>query len=257
MQDFLKKPKRKIRFYAEDFHIYLARKKIIRAHQDFTRFIILSRSRTGSNMLCSYLRQHPNIYIRNEILAKRKGKPVSVFLNRFFAVQPLHIKASGFKIFYYHPQDDNSGHVWDSLAKMKNLKIIHLTRSNLFHIYVSWKQAMYTDAWISGKNRSQLKNIKINPVECEAFFQKTTTRQKRAIKKFPVHKILEMTYEELVKYPSKSLERIQQFLNVPLYTNQLTTNTKKQQKKPLQDIVTNYKDIKNYFEGTPWHSFFE
>lgn len=34
---------------------------------DFKRFIVLSRSRTGSNMLISYLKSHPIVYAECEI----------------------------------------------------------------------------------------------------------------------------------------------------------------------------------------------
>ncbi len=72
-------------------------------HSDFQRFIVLSRSRTGSNMLLSFLNSHPNIHAEGEVFNRLNGQNYQEILSRVFADQPPRILAKGFKIFYYHP----------------------------------------------------------------------------------------------------------------------------------------------------------
>src|SRR3546814_732374 len=43
-------------------------------HTGFTKFIVLSRSRTGSNMLVSLLDSHPRVVAEGEIVARLDGR---------------------------------------------------------------------------------------------------------------------------------------------------------------------------------------
>src|SRR3546814_8552873 len=43
-------------------------------HTGFTKFIVLSRSRTGSNMLVSLLDSHPRVAAEGEIVARLDGR---------------------------------------------------------------------------------------------------------------------------------------------------------------------------------------
>src|SRR5690606_26460474 len=111
------------------------------------KFIVLSRSRTGSNLLISFLNSHPNIRARGEMFARLNGKNCKDVLARGFARQPFYVKATGFKIFYYHPMDDDSGHVWDVLAELDDLRIIHLKRRNILRTLISRKIADTQGVW--------------------------------------------------------------------------------------------------------------
>src|SRR5215470_17880833 len=72
-------------------------------HDHFTKFIVLSRSRTGSNLLQSLLSSHPEIVTENEILQRLDGRNPRDIVARAYARQPYFVKAKGFKVFYYHP----------------------------------------------------------------------------------------------------------------------------------------------------------
>ncbi|WP_280564143.1 hypothetical protein [Chromohalobacter sp. 48-RD10] len=72
----------------------------------YRKFIVLTRSRTGSNLLVSLLNSHPNISADGEIFSKLNGRDYKRIISNAFSRQPRYIKAKGFKIFYYHPQDD-------------------------------------------------------------------------------------------------------------------------------------------------------
>ena len=66
-------------------------------------FFVLTRSRTGSNMLISFLNSHPNIKAHYEIFRTLEGKNYNDIFNETFSKYDEGTKAIGFKIFYYHP----------------------------------------------------------------------------------------------------------------------------------------------------------
>ena len=117
-------------------------------HYDYKKFIVLTRNRTGSNMLISMLNSHPSIYARYEIIRTLNGNTVPNIMNKFYSRYPRFVKAVGFKIFYYHPGDDESGTVWNELRRMENLYIIHLKRRNILRTVLSKEIAHVTEAWI-------------------------------------------------------------------------------------------------------------
>ena len=127
-----------------------------KANNDYQKFIILARSRVGSNLLISYLNSHPNIHALGEMFGNnhneaninfRKENPLK-FLNEFcFRSYAKGIKAVGFKIFYYHPVNGESRAIWDDLKNMKDLKIIHLKRENILRTHLSRAIAGQTDKW--------------------------------------------------------------------------------------------------------------
>ena len=43
-------------------------------HEDYVPFIVLTRSRTGSNLLVSFLNGHPDIFCEGEIFARMAGR---------------------------------------------------------------------------------------------------------------------------------------------------------------------------------------
>ena len=116
-------------------------------HGRYQRFVVLSRSRTGSNMLIQSLNSHRNIAADYEIFGKLNGESEKEILDRSFGKQPFYIKAKGFKIFYYHPIDAEGSPIWDMLLSVKDLRVIHLQRRNILHVLVSSKVAHTTGVY--------------------------------------------------------------------------------------------------------------
>ena len=148
-------------------------------HTNYRRFIVLSRSRTGSSLLISYLHSHPNVTAQGEIFARLDGRKAGVMLSNVFCKQPLYIKASGFKIFYYHPVDDDTREIWPLLVKAKDLHVIHLKRRNILRTLISRKIAELQDSWnvtdSEMPDRGHPKQITIEKDEVEDLV--TQTRQ--------------------------------------------------------------------------------
>ena len=86
----------KLKKITQNLLILLSRKKIIKSSKKFSNFIILTRSRSGSNLIVSFLDSHPNIYIRGEVFHNLNNRDYKNVLGWFFNIMPAKFKASGF-----------------------------------------------------------------------------------------------------------------------------------------------------------------
>jgi len=228
-------------------------------YSGFRRFIVLSRSRTGSNLLISFLNSHPNISAEGEIFSELNGRNYKDVLATAFAAQSYQTRAKGFKIFYYHPQDDESGDLWVDLVNMENLYVIHLKRRNILRVLVSRKIAESQDLWevtdSTVRDSHSEKCIRMTVEELASGFQQTNAWEKAGDDMFGERPLMTVYYEELVDRPETSYRKIADFLGVRFMPPQ--TSLKKQNPEKLCDLLTNYEELKNAFTGTEWQSFFE
>jgi len=228
-------------------------------HTDFRRFIVLTRSRTGSNLLVSFLNSHPNIYAESEIFSWLHGRDHREVLAETFANQPFFIKAKGFKIFYYHPQDDDSGALWQDLLAMPDLHVIHLKRRNILRTLVSRKIAIMADLW-TARSSSEVRAPKKAPVtfsmeELREGFEQTRAWEAQGDARFRDHPLLQLTYEDLTTEPNQAFEDVAAFLGV-VYKPPRTA-LRKQNPESLRKLIGNFDELKAGFQGTEWASFFE
>ena len=236
-------------------------------HKNYTRFIVLSRSRTGSNLLINSLKMHPQIQVYGEIF--RGGVDNSVkdsvigsadnYLdNRIFKYYDKSIRAVGFKIFYQHPVWDQSGNVWTYLQKLDDLKVIHLKRTNILRTLVSRKIASRTDVWkeenASGKSDTSNRKVSLSKEECEEFFEKTRSWEIEGDTRFSNNALLQISYEDLSNDYQNQMQRVQIFLDVtPI---ELQPQTQRQNPESLSELIINYDELKKKFAGSPWQDLF-
>jgi LPS sulfotransferase NodH len=225
---------------------------------NFKKFIVLARSRTGSNLLVSFLNSHKNIYSEGEIFNKIKGKNFEQVLLNIFKKQPVWIKAKGFKIFYYHPNDKNCPSLWKSLYLDKNLHVIHLKRRNILKTIISRKIADIENIWKKSsfnlkKNKERIK-FNFNFKELKREFEKTRKWEKNGDKMFKNHPFLTVYYEDLAQNKEKTFRKITDFLGIKYAKPK--TFLKKQNNRKLKEIILNYDELKKDFSKTKWASFF-
>lgn len=68
-------------------------------HYDYKRFIVLTRSRTGSSMLLSFLNSHPNIESHGEIVNRLHGKDYKEILRKTFQKSPIILRPWDLRYF--------------------------------------------------------------------------------------------------------------------------------------------------------------
>lgn len=228
-------------------------------HSKFKRFVVLSRSRTGSNMLISLLNSHPNINVEGEIFGRLNGQNYNKVLSVAFGKQSRHIKAKGFKIFYYHPIDDPESNIWNDLVNMDELHVIHLKRRNILRTLISRKLAATSDVWqttnSSAKSVVDSKQVFFTVEELVEGFEETRQWEKNGEEMFKGHNVLSIYYEDLVDDAESSFNELSNFLDVDYI--KLETNLKKQNPEKIFDLISNYEELREYFSGTEWQIFFE
>lgn len=253
--------KKSVREPKKAFGVFLYRALSLVGHRRYRKFIVLTRDRTGSNMLVSFLNSHPNIKSEYEVFAKLFGASEDSILQNSFGKQPFYIKAKGFKIFYYHPQDESGSSIWEILEKNENLYVIHLKRHNILHAAVSSRIAYQTKVYgvlsVEEKAEYQKKadTIEFSPDELFREFRKTRDWEKNGDQRFKDHPMLEVSYENITSDPNGEFKKITEFLGVDYRAPK--TDFKKQRTKSLREIVVNYDELKQDFADTEWVRFFD
>lgn len=245
--------------------------------QPYTRFVIISSHRSGSNYLSSLLSSHPNIMSIGEVYnpsvlfsgpglpklhenrwAKliRDIAPVWFVKHAIYRTYPAHIHAVGFRYFYLHAQGKFKS-VLDYLKEEKSTRVIHLKRKNLLRSYWSLLAAQQTGVWTvsTSSQRSQPPvRLHLDPDACAAYFSTMDEYMRTFDTHFQDHDVLEITYEKLVAATAREQGRLAAFLGVS--PRPLSASTKKLNNKPLRNLISNYTTLEKHFRGTIWHPLF-
>lgn len=227
-------------------------------HEDYVRFIVLTRSRTGSNLVVSFLNAHPNIFSEGEIFARMQGRDPLARLKSAFGNQPRHIKAKGFKLFYYHPLDADGTALWRQLESMQDVRIIHLTRRNVLRTLLSRKIAGMQDKWTAtryDKVGVETRRVEFTVQELEVGFRETREWERAADARFHAHPVLKVTYEELVHDARHDYAKMLAFLTVSDIAP--STILRKQNPESLKSLIINYNELKAAFTDTEWADYFD
>jgi LPS sulfotransferase NodH len=228
--------------------------------RQYLPFLILTRDRTGSNMLVQYLNSHRQISCAYEVLGKLEGRSGPDLIRRIYGRQPFFIRARGFKVFYYHPMDADGTSTWDALVAIPNLRLIHLIRDNILETAVSSKLAYLTGLYGDLGNSPKAISNQVEPFEYPvekllSVFEQTRGWETDGLRRFSHCPQLELSYEQLVADPSHHIGRICRFLGISQpFTPR--TSFRKQRQKSIKAILSNYDALKAHFSGTQWASFF-
>ncbi len=243
----------------------------------YARHIILARSRVGSNLLNSLLNTHPAIVSYGEIFRNdysigwdrggmpsgsgmvrlMNNEPVGFLEKKVFRTFPPKTRAVGFKLFYYHAQDEKRKVLWDYLIADRDLQVIHLRRKNMLKTLVSLKRAWITDKWVRvSLPEKKSVTVRLDAEECINFFEQNRQWEQEARENFSSHHFMEVVYEEMVRDKPAVARELHEFLGVP--SVQITKPVfKKQNRHNLRDSIENYDEIAEALSGTEWSSFLD
>jgi LPS sulfotransferase NodH len=229
--------------------------------KNYRRFIVLTRDRTGSNMLMQALNSHPQVAADYEIFGKLHGESEESILARCFGKQPFYVRAKGFKIFYYHPQDADDSPIWNMLTDMEDLHIVHLKRRNLLRAEVSSRIAYTTGIYgVRSKKESEqfqkaIPTVRFSPEDLERLFAQNRRWEHDAAIRFAGHPLMEVVYEDMVADFEGEYRRVLVFLGMDYRAPRI--DFRKQGAKSLSELVENYDELKRSFSGTEWGAFFD
>ncbi len=255
---------------------FARRLRLIETNTGYTHFIILGRSRTGSNFLRGLLNSHPQIVTFGELfrnydtvdwaypgyrqteamMQQMQSDPVDFLEQEVFGGFPTDIRAVGFKIFYYHAREHGWARLWDHLEATKPLHVIHIKRRNMLKTHISRKRAAQTEVWTDTTGSSHsVGPLTLDYAECLADFERTRAWEAEYDARFADHPFLEIMYEDLARNHVVEMRRVQNFLGVPY--QDLKPDTFRQSGETLQQAIANYDELRAQFAGTPWEAFFE
>lgn len=246
---------------------------------DYRRFIILGRGRTGSNFLRGLLNSHSQIVTFGELfrfydsigwefplydrywqdpglIALMQNDPIGFLEKKVFRKFPKEVGAVGFKLFYYHAQEDSRRGVWDYLRDRRDMRIIHLKRNNTLRMILSEKRAFMTDNWTNTTGAEEEKSaVALDYEECLRRFRHEQEIAGEFERFFQRHPKVTVIYEHLASDYREPMRSIQEFLSVGYET--VKPSTYKQSNRPLAESIPNYFELKEKFRNTPWEVFFE
>jgi LPS sulfotransferase NodH len=256
----------------------LADKGLLRDHYDYARFIVVGRSRTGSNLLRSLLNAHSRVEAYGEVF-RNPGReamdwdhtgylrqsdrmhrlllddPVKFIETRVFRRYPAEIAAVGFKIFYYHAQERSWQPVWPYLKQQTAIRVIHMKRRNMLSTHLSRKRAEITDVWVNTSGQAeQPVAVTLDYDQCLADFQRTRAWEETCDAQFASHPKIDLFYEDLAQDNDREMRRVQQFLGLDYQP--VAPAIYKQSQQTLAEAIANYDDLRGKFTGTPWAAFF-
>jgi LPS sulfotransferase NodH len=222
-------------------------------HTDYVPFIILAHARTGSNMLLSMLRSHPQVLVRGEVFARVEPDAVHATVARTLQGRvPRTIGAAGCKVFYYHPLGDRSGDLWRELDAIPDLHVVHLRRQNVLRTIVSREIADQRDEWLQTRPQeavpAERKRVAMTVEQVRNGVDRIEGLEREAEQRFANRPLLEVCYEDLVSSTTEQFRRITDFLGVS--PSDPMGKTFRQNPEPLAALLVNYDELKSAFRGT-------
>ena len=256
-------------------HDLACKSRWMNGRMDYVKFIILARSRVGSNFLRSALNSHSQIVLYGELfqrleairweiagysqskrmLSRYRTNPVQFLKSQVFHPFPEPVRAVGFKLFYYHARKNELSPIWKHLAQNQEIKVIHLKRKNILRAHLSRQKAAITGVWIKKSGSSeQHVQIALDPDACVIDFNRTREWEREHDVVFGEHDKIEVLYEDLAGDFQGQMTRIQDFLGVCV--EEVHARTYKQADQPLSEAISNYAALRARFAGTSWEEFF-
>lgn len=256
--------------------------KLVPATGDYTKFIILTRSRSGSNYLVDLLNSHENIVCFNELFSRsgqtlwglpgyrnqmakssaatrlKHSDPVQFMTQYIHKNYPRHISAVGFKLLYNQAHKGVAENLWTYLSELDEVRIIHLKRKNLLKVLVSKKLATENGVWVKREHepdQTTQQTIALSREECMELFTWTREQQAKYEDVFKSKPVMDLVYEDLLADTENVMNDVQGFLGVDKQV--LTAGTRKQSTRALSETVSNYEELKDHFAGTEWEAYFK
>ena len=223
------------------------RYRVLRPFGDtnYTPFILLSRSRTGSNLLNSSLGGHPNVRVKGEHFGNLQGDTIEQRHAQVFGLQPKYIQAAGCKVFYYHPHHGDPAPLFELLKSDPRLKVIHLKRKDTLRSVLSWMIAQKNQTYVAHSQGSLVaakdKAMRVDPDEMVGWIRRTLGWEEWGDAYFSDHDMLQVTYEAMTENLASEFGRVVEFLNLP--PHQPVTSLRRQNPESLGQLVLNLDEV--------------
>ena len=239
------------------FYEFLRNRNLIGGTRFFDKSILLTRSRTGSNMLIDALREHPNIIAHSEIFKRTHSvEEINETLSKIYRNVSYYCNTVIFKVFYYHPYDSElNRYLFEKLINDKSYQIIHLKRRNILRMHLSRKIAEKTKSYLFNTDQiSDNKSVEISFEELSRVHNETMTYYQFVKESFVQHDVHELFYEDLIE-SRVAFDDLLFFLK--LKKIDFRTKMRKQNPEELRVLITNFDDLKKRCSGSDFELYFD
>lgn len=240
-----------------------------------TRFVILTKSRSGSKWLVELLDSHDDIAVFGEVFGGARvradygaegvprfaaylerraiGRSLPLVVNRLSYFRKLYAarpdaKAVGFKLVY-----GQAGRGSLEYFAMRRVRVLHLVRANVFDAVLSYEVGKARD-FVGARREEILRPVKVT-------LDPSTLRKRLEDHEYAIscarHQIqryrlpwLEMFYEELVARRDEMLRRILRFLDVEPRIEGLHSTFVPIDDVPRAEVVENLDEVREVLAGT-------
>jgi len=229
------------------------------------KFVILAHRRSGSTLLQRSLDSHPAAEAFGELFHEterdrrmsfrargryyRDGADAAAFLRRnVFSGEPAGIRATGFRLMYHQSRATaGARRAWHLLRGDRDVRVIHVHRTNLLACYVSHQLGFATGQWVlpvgSRKRRIAVPPFRVELEQLIDFCRSIIAWQSKALKAFSHHAVLPIEYEEdLVGRFVDAMNRVQDFLGLP--RKAVKASVRKQAVLPLARQISNFAELR-------------
>ncbi len=268
--------------------IHLINKKLpqIGDNKNFSRFIILTYPRTGSNFLIFKLQFTKKIICYNELFYSKSRIITSYpelrfnwwiiqyrnyftnsFLNDIFISYSNEIYAVGFKLTYFQDKIFKNKHLIKTLGEKYKVSFIHLKRRNLLKCYISTKlmeenkivyaiKPKYLNDFKKNTNHFILSSeldhyspkITVNISEFLSYINKIKSYENEYNQLISSFSHIDLYYEDLFLNTDEELRRIGQLLQIPslISEEQMEFPIEKLNRKPLKEMISNFSELEEF-----------
>lgn len=196
--------------------------------------------------------KHPN-KPDEYVLSSIRGDNIANGYDLNKLVDLVFYRCNAFKILYC--QLPRNYPVWDYLASMKDIKIIHLIRDNYLEMIVSLMSSYNTGIWQRTSECEKIddKPIYLDPIFLSEFFEFMNFETEHYLSLFEDHPQIVIRYEDIFDW-DRTINKVQEFLEIPRC--HIAPKYLKRTRLSLSKLVQNYRDLYSYFANTKWSEFF-
>lgn len=214
------------------------------------KFVVISRSRTGSTMLIKNLRTLPNSFVVGEVLGRSRGFLFwKRFIRMFYKYHWKGIQIVGFKYFYYHPVDNMKlrKEFFNYLKLNKEIIIIHLIREDLFAVLLSRIIAEETGQWSKKKGNIKLKPFLVDIQKFRNDLVQTLSQIGQTNQLFAKREnCLIVSYEEIIS--GSGLEKIYDIIGIDGQSVFPISKKGKQKSADKYEMILNFTQLKEIYD---------
>jgi LPS sulfotransferase NodH len=221
-----------------------------------TNFVIVAHARSGSHMIDSLLNSHPCIISNGEKFNGINQADCDLLFRKYAANPDESDTILGFKLAY-QLRNNKKNDIWKKVTNNNHFKVLFWYRANLLRAYVSREIASKTNKWMGRGEQPELsdKRIMIEMDQCIKWINKTSFQHAISRYEFRHHLSISVSYENFLFDKNKAAE-ILNFLGVDS-TIQLSTDLKRQNPEPLDQLIVNYDEFVASFQKTKWAAFLD